>query len=94
MDQLDGLNSHGINGVLNAKGKNCKRLLQPHVISYEETFSPEIKNIDSYFMKLVYSFHSAYQEREIGPSMKKEKRVDAIRINACFLKSPNRGLPL
>ena len=50
------------------------------MIFYEETFSFEIKNMDSSFPKLVYSFHSAYQEREIDPSMKREKSVDYRRV--------------
>ena len=39
--------------------EKCKPLLQRHVIFYEETFLSEIKNIDSSFIKLIYSFHSA-----------------------------------
>ena len=58
------------------------------MIFYEENFSSKIKNIDSSFIKLVYSFHSAYQEREIGSSMKREKSVDDMRVNQ---KSPYRA---
>ena len=57
------------------EGKKCKRLLQRHVILYQETFSSEIKNIESSFRKLVYNFQSAYQKREIDPSMKREKKL-------------------
>ena len=64
------------------KRKNCKRLLQWHMIFYEETFSSKIKNIDSSFSKLVYSFHSTYQEREIEPSMKREKSYDYRRVKS------------
>ena len=68
-------NSCVINVRLLDQGKNCKRLLQRHLIFYEETFSSEIKNIDSSFSTLLYSFHSAYQEREIVTSMKREKAL-------------------
>ena len=68
------------------KGKNCKRLLQRHVIVYEETFLSEIKNIDSSFSKLVYNYHSAYQKREIDPSMKREKDVFDTRVKYLFKK--------
>ena len=63
------VNPLGISVSLTDKGKNCKRLLHRHMIFYGETFSSEIKNIDSRFSKRVYNFHSAYQEREIEPSM-------------------------
>ena len=75
------LNSSVIIVDLLDKGKNCKRLLQRHVIFYEETFSSKIKNIDSSFSKLVYSFHSTYQEREIEPSMKREKTMITDGLN-------------
>ena len=52
-----------------------------HVIFYEENFSSKIKNIDFSLRKLVYNFHSAYQDREIGPSMKREKSSDPKRVN-------------
>ena len=74
------LNSCVINVRLLDKGKNCKRLLQRHVIFYEETFSSKIKNIDSSFSKLVYNFNSVYQEREIRPSMKRKKSSDPMRV--------------
>ena len=73
-------NPLGISVSLTDKGKNCKRLLQRHVVFYEENFSSKIKNIDSSFSKLVYNFHSAYQEREIRPSMKREKSSDPMRV--------------
>ena len=81
------LNSSVIIVDLLDKGKNCKRLLQRHVIFYEETFSSKIKNIDSSFSKLVYSFHSTYQEREIEPSMKREKSYDYRRVKDCAYDS-------
>ena len=74
------LNTCGNIVSLTDKGKNCKRLLQRHVIFYEENFSPELKNIDSSFIKLVYSFHSSYQERATEPSMKRENSVDDMRV--------------
>ena len=74
------LNPFVISVSFTDKGKNCKPLLQKHVIFYEETFSSKIKNIDSSFSKLVYSFHSTYQEREIEPSMKREKSYDYRRV--------------
>ena len=50
------------------------------MIFYEENFSSEIKIIDSSFSKLVYSFHSGYQEIEVGPSMEREKSSDQKRV--------------
>ena len=55
-------------------------VLQRHVIFYEETFLSKIKNVDSGFVKLAYNFDSAYQEREIKPSMKREKSSDPKRV--------------
>ena len=56
------------------------------MIFYEENFSSKIKIIDSSFIELVYSFHSAYQEREIGPSMKTDKSVDDMRVKTAYFK--------